>query len=328
MSEKRPQSSELAGGAGLTFEDAVAASYLAALLAETYAPGIPDHCVFRVAVQQRNFDEPLDDIIIDFRNSNGGEARLSLQVKRALTISAAKSNHDFRDVVRDAWATFRNPDFRAGCDRYGAAVGEIAKDKFRDLTYLCELARESTTTDHFDTRFTNRGNASDALKTIKEDIAELTKEAEGSAISDEDLHGFLANFVLIQFDFLHEGSSTVPAVMTTLRECLHPTKLNEAPLLWTKLRVSARDSSGKSGEFERPRLVRELASIFHLRTAPSLRPDLDRLTALTRDYAADIQNDVGGKHIDRNSLTSELNQAILTSRFVQIRGLPGSGKSV
>src|SRR3546814_9227804 len=97
---KAKQSPELAGGSGFTFEDAVAAYYLAALLAEAYAPGIPDHTVVRVAVQQRHFKQPLDDVIVDFRGANGGTARLSLQVKRALTISAAKSNTDFRDVIR------------------------------------------------------------------------------------------------------------------------------------------------------------------------------------------------------------------------------------
>src|SRR3546814_11553398 len=76
---KAKQSPELAGGSGFTFEDAVAAYYLAALLAEAYAPGIPDHTVVRVAVQQRHFKQPLDDVIVDFRGANGGTARLSLQ---------------------------------------------------------------------------------------------------------------------------------------------------------------------------------------------------------------------------------------------------------
>ena len=327
-SEKRPQSPELAGGSGFTFEDAVAASYLAALLAEAYAPGMPDHIVVRVAVQQRHFKQPLDDVIVDFRNASGGTARLGLQVKRALTISAAKSNTDFRDVIRDSWTTYRDPAFRPGIDRYGAAVGDIAKTRARDLTYLCELARASTTVDHFKARFAKGGNASAAVKAIKRDISALLKKAKGSACSDEEIHRFLANFVLVQFDFLHDGASTSPAAMTLLRECLQPTSAGDAPLLWSRLRTIARDSAGKSGEFDRPRLVRELAAVVRLRTAASLRLDLDKLTALTRDYAADIQNDVGGTHIDRGTLAAELERAISASRFVQVRGLPGSGKSV
>ncbi len=327
-SKTRPQSPELAGGSGFTFEDAVAAYYLAALLAEAYAPGIPDHTVVRVAVQQRHFKQPLDDVIVDFRNASGVIARLSLQVKRGLTISAAKSNTDFRDIIRDSWSTYCKPAFRPGIDRYGAAVGDIAKTKARDLTYLCDLARASTTVNHFKARFAKGGNTSAAVKAIKRDISALLKEAKGSTCSDEEIYGFLAGFVLVQFDFLHDGASTQPAAMTLLRGCLQSANAGDAPLLWSRLRTIARDSSGKSGEFDRPRLVRELASVVHLQTAVSLRSDLDKLTALARDCAADIQNDVGGTHIDRGKLAAELEQAIAASRFVQIRGLPGSGKSV
>lgn len=76
---KRPsnpvsQSPELAGGAGFTFEDAVSAEYLITLLGEGYAPGTGDRIVSRVALQQRDFDEPLDDIIVDSRDSKGGRA--------------------------------------------------------------------------------------------------------------------------------------------------------------------------------------------------------------------------------------------------------------
>ena len=63
------QSPELAGGEGFTFEGDVAAFYLTALLAEEYAPGIDDRTVVCVSVQQRDFGEPLDDVIIDFEDA-------------------------------------------------------------------------------------------------------------------------------------------------------------------------------------------------------------------------------------------------------------------
>jgi hypothetical protein len=102
---RRAQSPELSAGAGFTFEDAVSATFLSALLAEGYAPGVLNATVSRVALQQRSFREPLDDIIVDFRDLGGATARLGLQVKRALTISAAKNNTDFREVISDCWAT-------------------------------------------------------------------------------------------------------------------------------------------------------------------------------------------------------------------------------
>ena len=60
------QSPELAGGEGFTFEGDAAAFYLAAMLAEAYAPGMTDRTVVGVSVQQRDFGEPLDDDELKF----------------------------------------------------------------------------------------------------------------------------------------------------------------------------------------------------------------------------------------------------------------------
>jgi hypothetical protein len=152
--------------------------------------------------------------------------------------------------------------------------------------------------------------------------------AKGSACNETEVHEFLAHFVLLEFDFLHTGATDPPKVITRLRDCLAADQTVQAPLLWSTLRQTARDSAGKSGEFDRPRLVRELARSIRLRAAPSLRSDLEKLTSLTRNWVADIQNDVGGTRLDRTALAATLEKSMTESRFVQIRGLPGSGKSV
>lgn len=155
------QSPELAGGAGFTFGDQVAVRYLACLLGELEGPGLSGRIVSRVALEQRDAGEPLDDIVIDAYAPDGSIARLSLQVKRELTISAAASNSDFRDIVRDAWATLDKPDFRSGVDRVGAVTGSsIAVKKARDLQALAELARASASPSDFERRFAPDGKMS------------------------------------------------------------------------------------------------------------------------------------------------------------------------
>jgi len=288
------QSPELAGGAGFTFEDAVSAEYLIALLGEGYAPGTGNRIVSRVALQQRDFGEPLDDIIVDSHDSKGGRARLSLQVKRSLTISKAKTNTDFRDIIRDSWLTFSKDDFRRNVDRFGAAVGSIAKDKGRALVTLGELARESLTVDHFEARFTEAGNASAELVSIKEDITDLLNEISGGSCPASSVQEFLAHFVLINFDYLHAGSTSRPEAMNKIRDALAADHGDSAPLIFATLCQLAREASGKSGEFDRHRLVRELSTLTRLRGAPSLKADLDRIASLARDWIADIKNDVGG----------------------------------
>lgn len=322
------QSPELAGGEGFTFEGDAAAFYLTALLAEAYAPGIDDRTVVRVSVQQRDFGEPLDDVIVDFEDAAKNPARLSLQVKRSLTISAAETNTDFRDIIRDSWATLKKPNFRTNVDRYGAAVGTITSAKERSLKTLCDWARESLTAAHFDARFADGGSASAKIKMIKSDVCALLKEAKGASCTHEEVHQFLAHFVLIQYDFLREGATDPPDAINRIRDCLTPDDAAKASLVWSKVVQLARASAGKSGQFDRARLVRSISSVARLRGATSFRLDLDKLMELAKSYSNLISDDIGSTRLDRPFLLENLDAKLTKARVVQVRGLPGSGKSV
>ena len=74
-------SPELTGGAGFTYEDAVTAQYLAAMVAGTTAAALNPRVVQQVAQQQADFGEPLDDVIVDAACLDGTVKRLSLQVQ-------------------------------------------------------------------------------------------------------------------------------------------------------------------------------------------------------------------------------------------------------
>lgn len=132
-------SPELTGGAGFTYEDAVAAQYLAAMVSGTTAAALDARVVQRVAQQQSDFGEPLDDVIVDAASlADGTVMRLSLQVKRSLTISAAETNSDFREVIQHSWQTLQKPDFREHVDRVGAVTGSVAEETSRAFATLCE----------------------------------------------------------------------------------------------------------------------------------------------------------------------------------------------
>ena len=322
------QSPELAGGEGFTFEGDAAAFYLSALLAEAYAPGIEDRTVVGVSVQQRDFGEPLDDVIVDFEDASKEPARLSLQVKRSLTISSAKSNKDFSDIIRDSWATLNKSDFRLKVDRYGAAVGTIAAAKERDLKNLCDWARESLTASHFDDRFTSVGIASVDIKRVKDDVVALLEETKGAPCMSEEVHQFLAHFVLIKFDFLREGSTDPSDAINRIRDCLASDDATKAPIIWSKVVQLARASAGKAGQFDRARLVYLISPIARLRGSTSLRQDLDKLTEIANNYSNLIPDDIGGTKLTRTTLLEQLYTKLNTARVVQVRGLPGSGKSV
>jgi hypothetical protein len=317
----------LAGGAGFTFEGAVAAVYLIALLQEGNAPGVENSTVCRVALQQRDAGEPLDDVIVDFAGANGGLARLSLQVKRQLTISASNSNTDFREVIRDCWLTLNKPDFRKGADRFGAATGEVSPQKARGLRSICELARASSTPEEFRSRFIGSGSASQALRVIYTDVTALIKTASGSPRTAEEEHEFFAHFVLVEFDFMHAGGTTAPTQLNLLRGCLNARHQSEAPAAWSEIIRLARDGAGKAAIFTRPHLVREVGKVVRLSAGASLKSDVEAVARLTRQWLGDIEDDVGGTRIERLQATHALQTARQSYRVVQLTGLPGSGKS-
>lgn len=330
------QSPELAGGAGFTFGDQVAARYLACLLAEAEGIGLPERIVCRVALEQRNSGEPLDDIIVDSQARDGSLARLSLQVKRELTISAANSNSDFRDIIRDAWLTLDKHDFRIGVDRVGAVTGaSVAAAKARTLQTLAELARASATADDFAARFAagevDEAEALDESASVAQiamlrDLQSVTRDL-GRADREADLHRLLSHFVLIKLDSLHEGAEGDPRTIDLLRQTLRPEERGRANDLHQRIQTLARQGAGRARTWDAAALRRDLSRSFALAAMPSLAPDIDRITAVVRAAAASISDHIGPATIGRPALHTRIASALERHRFVALCGLPGTGKS-
>jgi hypothetical protein len=258
------QSSELSGGAGFTYEDEVATYYLAMLLAQSEASGIPNNFVVtRVALQQSNFGEPLDDIIVDGGTDNN-MARLSLQTKRSVQISSALSNTDFRDIVTKSWLTRSKNNFRIDHDRFGFVVHDIKAADMRNLDRLCGLARNHGP-EQFAQAFDVGGIASKDLRAIKEIITTLLTESF-RAPTLEELHDFLRHFLCIRIDFPGETSTTISAVNGALQNVLLPEDRDKASLLRSVLRNIARDGAGYSAEFDRASLLLQLSNQFRFVT--------------------------------------------------------------
>lgn len=321
----RNQSPELTGGAGFTYEAHVAASYLVALLTEGSAPGLTHRIVRRVALQQKSSGEPLDDVIVD-ASGVGDQSRLSLQVKRQLTISSAATNTDFREVVVNSWATLQKSGFRENVDRYGVATGTVSADRLRELRRVCELARNSTDAASFFARGDEHGNAGRDFNAII-DVFRTILADNGIDASNDDLYRLLKHFVVIQFDFLSEEATEASDAVEKLRTFL-PSQNERAPELWQQLVGMARDGAGKAAECDRITLVSRLSAQYRLAPAPSLRGDLDILERFSAEGIASIFTDIAGSRIDRPRLREQAQLVSEQHQFVQIRGLPGTGKSV
>src|SRR5258708_20779252 len=162
-------------------------------------------------------------------------------------------------------------DFREGIDRFGAATGPVAISTFRTLTTLCELARASDAPNDFGARFAVGGNANANQRATRGDIADLLSEQLGSACSSDLLHRFLEHFIIVQFDYLHEGATDSAEAINSVRPALTEADNAQAPNLWSALCCIAREGAGRSQQFSRASLVNLLSRTIRLRGASSLR---------------------------------------------------------
>ena len=312
------RSTELTGGAGYTYEDTVVAWYLAALLREECAAG-QTGIVNRVAVQQAPA-YPLDDLVVQFRH-RGTDRTLSLQVKRSVVISGAKSNDDFRSILRAAAGTLANPGFGLGRDAYGFVVEHTALVRWRDLDRLIGLAKSSPDSASFGRHFSSTGTASTAVRRIREKLSPVIK-----AGSLDQEWQFYRHFVALRLDGLQTDGPMGAALTNRLRELVADTGA-EGEVLRDVLCMVAREGAGVGRSWTRESLLRQLRDKVALKAAPSFESDIDRLAAFSKAGLADISDEAAGTCVDRPTVVNSVREQMARHRVVNLSGLPGSGKS-
>ena len=312
-------STELTGGAGFTYEDSVVGYFLAALLRAEPATSVAG-VVIRIAVQQRSAGQPLDDVVVDTRDA-GGERRLSLQVKRSLTISRAASNGDFRQIVADCLATRAEPTFRVGRDAYGFVAQTVAVSPLRSLRRVVELAKASTNAAEFVQRFENHGATSKNQRKLRIELRALVAE------TDESEWDFYRHFVVPDLAGLEPGGALTKMIGSSLDAVLAVSQAGLGAGLFAALCREARVGAGVGKVWTRAALLHDLTPSFRLRGIPAFADDLEAIGRSTATALAEISDKVGAYHVDRSATVEKALTLLKTHRLVNITGLPGCGKS-
>ena len=311
-------STEITGGAGFTYEDAVVAYYLAALLREDRAAPI-EGIVRDVAVQQAGHGHPMDDIVIGFENA-GVPANLNLQVKRKIQISA--SNNDFADILARAVATRASGSFNPEHDSYGLAVEHVAAGRFRTFRRLIDWAQASPTGEHFAARFAPGGSAASAERKMRDELSSSLK-----ATSPQDERDFYARFVALKLDGLTEGAPLRTEVVNRLQELVESDEDGQDVLLFDRLCRIARDGAGTARRWTRGSLLAQLRGTVRLKVAPSYQQDINVLAEFSRAGMEEVSEEIIGFRVDRPDLESKIREKLTQTRLVNLTGLPGCGKS-
>lgn len=316
--KRRARAPALTGGEGFSYEDAVVALFLTALVREEAALGSYGH-ITRVAVQQDRAGEPMDDVVAD-SVTNGDTYRLSLQVKSSLKLSAA--DEEFGKVVREALATRARGDFDPAKHRYGFVVRTVANATFNSFKKILDWARASTTGSEFSGRFVAGGEASKPDIALRNELLVLL----GSPPADDE-RAFYASFVAHRIEGLDEGGDRFTTMANQLGE-LAADGPSQGLSLATGICRLVRVGEGQARVWNRATLLPDLSRIARLRVAPSYAEDLAKLVAMAKNAVGQIRADIGGVEIDRSALVKQAEEVARQHRFSDIRGLPGTGKSV
>ena len=278
--------------------------------------------VTSVAVQQAGHGHPMDDVIVEFKHGDRPR-RLSLQVKRRITISAATSNADFRDIIDRADATRTADHFQRDIDTYGFVVEHVATDRFRTLKRLIDWARSSPTGDHFVARFGDGGSAATAERRLRDEISSLV-----GANSPDVEASFYRQLVAERLDGLMEGGALRAEIVSHLEELVVSVEDGQALLLFDRLCRIARDGAGAGTKWTRTALLGQLQGAVRLRVGSNYRADVDRLQRHSLSSMDDVSGEIEGFHVDRPVEEDDVRDRLTKHRLVNISGLPGCGKSV
>lgn len=309
-------STELAGGAGFTFEDFVVAYYLSALLRDEGAFGLNGRVV-SVAVQRAGHDQPMDDLVVEF--DDGGTVRtLGLQVKRRLSVTSG--NPDFCAVLTAALAVRQKADFNPDTDRYGFVAEFVAVDPLRSLQRLIDWAKASPTEADFTRRFEPGGSAAAAERSMRADLATI--------IGDNDHAAFFRQLVAQKMEGLGDGGQARADIVNRLRESSASAELNDGALLFDRLCRLVREGEANAKKWIRATLLNDLGSAVRLKVSPSYNRDVEKLSSFSLSGLTAIPDDIEGFHVPRAAVEQQISERLKAHRLVNITGLPGCGKSV
>lgn len=217
--------------------------------------------------------------------------------------------------------------FRDGIDRVGVATGDVSSNAARDLETVCQTARDSASADSFAAHFLpGAGTGEDLRQTVVNFRTILTDHLKRPA-GDAEIYRLLRHFIILRFDLLHDGASDEADAEERLRPFLKPEDAQNAGALWNRLKTIARESAGRAADFTRKTLLEHLHGEFRLAGALSLREDIAKLATSAHLALQDIGADIDGIEVEREALVQKTEQATSRHRFIQIIGLPGSGKS-
>jgi len=325
-SRARPSAPGAAAPAGPVLELQIGAVALAALLAGSPPRGFPGLSTRTVTFQRAGMGSPLDDVVVEGALSDGRNAKIEIQAKRSLDFTA--SDEAWRDVVGQIAESARQQGVDpAGLER-AVAIARSSTRIDREYQQVLSWAREHEDSTAFFGRLDTPHMATDVMRTFVA-VFRANLASAGFANDADTSWRLLRCFQIHAYDFEAPGSLALQLVHQQLAAVLPVTAAVGPEGLWATLLLIAAGLDTRGGGITREGLVRRLLEehAIVLSHAPALGPTRARLAELADGVLSQIVDKVGGVHLVRSHLLSEIDAAFDGSRVVELSGGGGVGKS-
>lgn len=215
--QKRLASPTSTGGAGVTYEVRVQASYLLAMFAGSPTAVLPDAAVVELRFQGRVHGYHTDDLICTLRLDDGSTLKALLQVK--LTLKAIPSNGPFSESLIAAWYDCQDTSlFQRGRDRLVVVYSRDADGSgIYVASQLTQFARTSLTGAELVRKATAEGFSSKQQRGVFETIKVVLTKELGAEPSSDELHDFLRHLWFVPHALATDETPEVASIFGSIK---------------------------------------------------------------------------------------------------------------
>jgi hypothetical protein len=313
--EKKPPSLKSASGAGFSFEDKVAATLMAEMLAARHSLG-SDYGVAARIERQANDWEPFGDILVTAGNYCGEACDIGGSVKSNRQVTANGVTAEFAQGI---WAALNKKVIPAGRGALSLYSAPLSPDVFDQLNSLCRQARELEP-ERLD------------QKIVHEKARKIYESFADGAVGDATKLPGVAfkNLIVRQFDFEAVNSNSEADVVQICRELLTKGSRtdDEAKRLWQDLLTLSVELRISGGAVTRERLIGKLRGKFQLQDDPADVAAWSKIRRFSTEGVDEVRVALpGGLSLPRVQEYEGLRAALQQSRACLVLGDSGLGKS-
>ena len=315
------------GGAGTTFEQHVAAYWLAQLLVRGIPPILVDTVVIEVCFQTEHLGWQTDDFLVVCQRPGTTQHKLLGQVKRAFTVRA--TDEECAKAVTDFWRDFQNCEqFSCGSDRLVLVTLRGTNTLLEHFVGLLDCARASRDGAEFEQRLAIDGFLSRKAVQYCGEIQTIIGKVQGKVIAPAELWPFLRVLHVLSLDLRTSTRQTEALIKSLLAHtAAEGDPASCAAATWNELVAVASTGMADARCYRR----NDLPSVLQERHTSISTSDQHVLRSLedhSRLILRGVRSTIGQSfQLQRSALVHGVVAALESAQVVLVTGPAGSGKS-